>query len=91
MTTKKMLLTLLTWALAGGGGTCLSVGCSALYEGGGELAIGFRMDNVLILTHTVDGDKVGKTATFAVEAPALLDMIAGDGDDAIGTVAEESD
>ena len=42
-------------------GTCLA-GCNIPLEGGGEMSIGMRNDNFLVLRQTVDGDKEGKTS-----------------------------
>lgn len=57
-------------------------GCIVLLEGGGEVAVGMRNDNFLVLRHTVDGDKEGKTSRFTFEADDVLDLIVGDEDDA---------
>lgn len=48
-------------------------GCSLTLTGGGEMSIGMRNDNFLVLRHTVDGDKVGKEseAQLAIDQTVL--------------------
>jgi hypothetical protein len=88
---KKELFTILTTLLLGVSGLNCLTGCTVTLTGGGELSMGMRNDNFLVFRHTVDGDKVGKEAQSNIEAPALLEMIAGGDDDAIGTPADDGE
>ena len=69
-------LAALTSFLATFGG-CLGAGCTMTLTGGGEMSIGMRNDNFLVLRHTVDGDKVDKGAESEFKAPALVDWVTG--------------
>lgn len=57
-------------------------GCTIALEGGGEMSIGMRNDNFLVLRHTIDGDKEGKKAQLRVEIdePILNALLSGDDD-----------
>lgn len=61
-------------------GGCLPMlsGCTATLKGGGEIAIGMRNTNMLVLSHTVDGDKEGKEAQSNLDVPAMEEWILGD-------------
>jgi hypothetical protein len=45
-----------------GGIVALCTGCVSTLRGGGEVGVGFRSDSMLILRHTVDGDKQEQSA-----------------------------
>lgn len=44
----------------------LASGCSLALKGGGEISMGMRNDNFLVLRSTVDGDKQGKTSNVTL-------------------------
>lgn len=73
---QRIVLGALTSFLATFGG-CLGTGCTMTLTGGGEMSIGMRNDNFLVLRHSVDGDKVDKQAESQFEAPALVDLVTG--------------
>lgn len=56
-------------------------GCtvSRYFQGGGEWAVGVRADNMLILSHTVDGDKQNVTASTSasLEVDDLVTTLLG--------------
>lgn len=64
-------------SLMAGTATCASSGCTMTLTGGGEMSIGMRNDNFLVLRHTVDGDKVDKGAESKLEAPAVVEWVTG--------------
>jgi hypothetical protein len=59
-------------------GTCS--GCTMTLTGGGEMSIGMRNDNFLVLRHTVDGDKVNKGAESKLDVPAVVELLTGKND-----------
>lgn len=72
MTPRKIVVALL----------CLSPlvmgGCRTILTGGGELGMGMRNDNFFVFRHTVDGDKVGKSAESELQVdPAVYTLLGG--------------
>lgn len=56
--------------------SCLNTGCVIETRGGAEYGIGFRADNMLVVKHTVDGDKSNKTARTETTSQPFLDWLA---------------
>ncbi len=72
-----MLMKIVSWLVAILMGL-FGLGCTVTLTGGGELSIGMRNDNFLVLRHTVDGDKEGKESESNLDVdPVLKSLIGG--------------
>lgn len=57
-----------------GSGSCL-MGCSIPLAGAGTIKFGLEMRNLVVMEHSVDGDKEGITSRSSIEADPLLDRL----------------